>query len=177
MNGTAASNFASEARDTDLLINIPLAKYGTLLGFVDSLDYIRDIHVRKSRSAHIRVMRNLLVAAATDKVLWWKRLLLLPLVLFSNQDKKQLDENAQKACGNEGDLKVSDFLRKSHIYEYTFHSAVQPQALCNINSEDTYSKTHRKFYELIKCGNMSKAMSFLRFLSRWLLLLKKRSTN
>jgi hypothetical protein len=101
MNGTTASNFASEVRDTVLLINIPLAKYGTLLGFVDTLDYIWDGHVRKSRSAYIHVMRNLLVAAATDKVLWWKRLLLLPVVLFSNQDKKQLDENAQKVCGNE----------------------------------------------------------------------------
>jgi hypothetical protein len=81
MNGTAASKIAGEVRDTDLLIDIPMAKCCTLLGFVDTQDCIRDGQPTSTSCG------GLLVAAATDKLLWWKRLLLLPVVIFSNQDK------------------------------------------------------------------------------------------
>jgi hypothetical protein len=42
MNGTAASNFASKAKGTNLLIDITSAKYGTLPGFGDTLVNIAD---------------------------------------------------------------------------------------------------------------------------------------
>jgi hypothetical protein len=76
MNGTAASNFAGEVRDTDLLIDIPLVECGSLLGFVDTLDCIRDGQPTSTS------YDGLLVAASTDKLLWFKRLLQLPVVIF-----------------------------------------------------------------------------------------------
>ena len=81
--------------------------------------------MKKCRVAFIHVMNKLLHATKhgpeADVKTWWKKLLLLPIVLFSRLTKKKLSEHADLVCKNEWPFKIGDFPLRFFRYDFQDH--------------------------------------------------------
>lgn len=132
------------------LINIPLEKLGTLLGYLPSLEFIPERLVRQVRHVYNYVMEQLLShrnnPTSDEYVLWWKKFVLLPMVLLSPLKKSDVKRHAQLVLRDEWPFKLSDFRAREVRYLHPDHAG---------NGGD------KKVQRLIGNGMLSKAFSVL----------------
>ena len=113
-----------------LLLDIPFDKFGTLLGFIPSLEFIPERLVKRCRRAYTFVMEHLLNNKNNGEaaLVWWKKFLLLPFVLFSPSKKSEINRRLGLVLDNQWPFKLSDFDMQKQRFHYG-----------NLYTEDTAS--------------------------------------
>ena len=107
----ASTNSFDDIDDIDLdsyLLQIPLNLYGALLSFYNTILFIPDRLLKQVRDVYCKVLEDLL--SSINNVIYWKRFLLLPVILLSNKDREIMKLHLDKVKNNLWEFKVRDFI-------------------------------------------------------------------
>jgi hypothetical protein len=135
-----------------LLLDIPFDKFGNLLGFIPSLEFIPERLVKRCRRAYTFVMEHLLNNKNNGEaaLVWWKKFLLLPFVLFSPSKKSEINRRLGLVLDNQWPFTLSDF----DMQKQRFHNG-------NLDNLAMFSPTDRKAYRYLQNGMIAKAFDVL----------------
>jgi hypothetical protein len=137
------------------LIDIPLDKFGTLIGLRCTIMKIPPKAIKIHRNIFIHVMQELLVShykQEDEELLWWKKFFLLPTILFSNKSIQEQVSYANLIREDRWDFKLSDFSPKQATQQLRILES-DPALIANRNTKLVNG--------LIKDQNISKAMNCL----------------
>jgi hypothetical protein len=106
------SKHVSGINENTRLLDIPSSKYGTMLGWVQSITFIPEKHIKRIR----RVFSNALGAIIQDSenVLNWRKLFLLPSLILVRCSKTELNARLSAIRDDDWNFTVGDVISK-HI--------------------------------------------------------------
>lgn len=149
-----AADLAEGVNPEMLLLLLPFEKWGTCLGFQQASHYVPNYLWDRIRKIHIHFGESLVNAHHKAKtgqedvlVMYWKKYLLLPLLLHTYLSRKELIARISKLERNEWHFKVKDLLRT--YKPRTNYVSIRP------------SSKNFKIAKALKLGQVSKAMQFL----------------
>jgi len=145
------ANHAEGCNGDTLLIDIPWDKMGTLLGLTDTYEWIPTRFVSRCAKAFTHVIGRLL---AEKTLLWWKKLFLLPRVLFSRIDKATLSVFIKQVFDDKWDFRLSDFPMKKITPNAPNNSlGVVPKTYAVKNFVEGFLPAHKKVHSFILTRN------------------------
>ena len=157
-NPTNSPNLLPGLSFTTKLIDLQFAQLGTLVGFAPSVKFIRDNYVARVRKIFVKYYGGL----SRDKanLLLWKKVLLLPAILFSSSDRKDLASRIDLLLQDQWDTFTLSLLRgknlpitpRDKVFEASSHGEL-PAA--------EWTKEHLRARACIEARELGKAMSII----------------
>ena len=143
----APSKLAAGVLETDLLMNVPTNKYGTLLGFDASVEFLPTGYENRIRAAFSLVMDN--VVENKNDVNRWKQLLLVSSLLLTHNGKPELALRLGKIMSDNWNFTVKELLSNQDCTPVIG------------NRSDKLKNTVRRVSRYMRSYHISKAMDVI----------------
>ncbi len=154
------SHFLPQHNDATKLIDIDFSKFGSFAACLNSCGFIHDNYVARVRTVFTKYLR----AWSLDKTneLLWKKVLLLPIILFSSTERKELGLRIELLLQDHWSSFTLGSLQKKNVIHHS-HTAVFPTAAQQAVQDgyDPWTPTNLRVKKLIECAELSKAMECL----------------
>lgn len=132
------------------LLDLAFAQFGCLVGFASSATFIHENLIERVRLVYIHVLQQL--TANILSIMWWKKFLLLPAVLFSCTNRATVVERMNDILADNWNLTIGDLVKKRIPCQ---------QQNENDTTEEKLERLHRVVLNKIKHAELSAAMQTL----------------
>jgi hypothetical protein len=156
---SSPANFLPGLHADTKLLDVAFTQFGTFAGMINSVSFIHENFVRKVRDVFCMYMRALL--SDKQNMVLWKKYLLLPVILFSSSDRKDLSTRIRLLEQQQWDSFTLGYFQMKKLRPNPLQNNVQTPTAADDGVEDVWTPKHVRTKQCLLAGNITKAMSVL----------------